>query len=275
MADSGGDPEEQLKSQLKTNMKEFMSSGESYGRSLFAASMVASGVGSIAWTAQRHRETMINLPQMVRWFRAIEELLAALGLYYLGFRRHETLADISFLIERAMRDVQAVVESALCGLRASAFDTLRDTMEIEYLLNDFFHEPSHVNKWRTAETRKEKDEFTPVNLRKREAQRQGVKVEDLQTNVDYRIHSQSLHVNSEYRHTAMRGVHEFDETLSLFPMYDLFFHGAGLLKTLMQYDEQLDEETRKLLGTLSLNTFVTVWDEVRQEMDCMRASAGF
>lgn len=271
-SDSDANSADQIRSRISDKMNEFESSGAQYGRSLFAASMVSAGTGSIAWIAQRHRLTMINLPQMGRWFRAIDELLAALGMYYIGFRRTESLSSIAFLIERAIRDFQVVVEASLSGLRSASFDTLRDTMEIEYLLNDFYHEPSHIDEWLNAKTSRQIHKFRPISMREREAERQNMRVADLQSDTDYKIHSQSLHVNSVHQHTAMRGVHEYDETLSLFPMYELFFHGAGVLTTLMQYHERLDEDVLKQMENLSMDRFFTVWGEIRNELARIQGS---
>jgi hypothetical protein len=207
---------------------------------------------------------------MGRWFRAVDDLLAALGLYYIGFQRSVELKAIAFLVERTIRDFQAVAELSLGGLRAAAFDSVRDTMEIEYLLNDFFHEPTHIHEWLNAETREHRDKFQPIKLRRREASRQGVKVEELQANTDYKTHSESLHVNVHYPLTTMKGVHEFDQSLSLFPMYELFFHGAGVLRVLMNYDVHLDEETLAAMGNLSLDRFFMVWGEMKGELDRIR-----
>lgn len=209
---------------------------------------------------------------MPRWFRAIVELLSALGLYYLGFRKSEQLSNIAFLIERAIRDFRAVIELSLSGLRGAAFDTVRDVLEIEYLLNDFYHEPSHVAEWLSADTRKLKQKFQSIQLRNREAERLGLKVEDLPANADYKVHSETLHVNTSQVQGAMKGVEEFHESLSLFPMYELFFHGDGILHVLKRYKHQLDEETLKIMDDVSLDAFFTVTNEILEDITRIQES---
>lgn len=253
--------------------RQFERAGTDYAKSMFAASVMFPHAGSVIWTAQQHRLKMIQLPQLVRLTRGIENLFALLIGFHQAFVDSNDLTPIAFLVERLLCDYQATYELSLSGLFGSAVDTLRDTMEIEHLLNDFAHEPSHIQEWLTASTRRERKQFDPVKLREREADRQKrCSQEDLQTSADYKMHSESLHISRIPAFARLKGVHEFDETFSLFPIYEIYFHGASTIKVLLQFGPRFDEVSQEKLANLVPTDFFRVRDEVANELERIRSS---
>jgi len=126
--------------------------------------------------------------------KGCDELLNHLTAVELTFRADSQLKDIAFLIARARGDFETALETTLAGLHAVVFDSMRDVMEIEFLLRDFVDNPGHMNEWLTVSDRKRREKFDPAMLRKRFAERQGSKPEDMIEAKDYKAHSQYLHV---------------------------------------------------------------------------------
>lgn len=251
-------------------MSDFERDGSEYGRLLFAASVLNPNTGSGAIEAQRNRLTAISLPEMPRWFKGIDEILRFIQAFQQAFLDTAELEPIAFLLQRLIDDFRAVVELCLSGLQSAAFDTLRDVIEIEHLLRDFFYNSTHIQEWLHARSRVEKHKFEPVQLRRREAKRQGLlNEEELQANADYRNHSQALHVSANVSMSGMRGINRFDEVHSLFPFYDMFFHGAGIISVLVGYTLHFSSESVEIISHADPSPFLDIWAEPKEEINRM------
>lgn len=255
-------------------MDQFKHEGERYGELAYVATAMVPRTGVPLLVALQHRNAMLDLPEMPSWFLGIGQLIEYIEVCQSGFHANTSLRPIAFLIERAHRDFWAAIELALSGLHGSTFDTMRDVMEIQYLLTDFHYNPSHVALWLQARTRDEKDFFQPVKLRNREAVRQGLRDHtQLQTNEDYKNHSQALHVNADPTGTAMKGVHPFDEGGSRLPFWEIFFHGAGIISVLMLYVDQFDKEVGARARACDLDRFFVAWEAIKVKIDEVRKKA--
>lgn len=72
---------------------------------------------------------------------------------------------------------------------------MRDVMEIEFLLREFYFEPAHIADWLQCSDKERNDRFRPAVLRQRHAARVGKRLQDMGEGADYRGHSMFLHVS--------------------------------------------------------------------------------
>jgi hypothetical protein len=101
-------------------------------------------------------------------------------------------------VGRARGDFQTALEATLSGFHSVAHDAMRDVMETEFLLREFYHEPKHIGEWLHCTPKQRNEGFRPGLLRQRHARRIGKEPQDLGEASDYRAHSTFLHV-SPYR----------------------------------------------------------------------------
>jgi hypothetical protein len=151
-------------------------------------------VSAIIKRAHKNREERFMHYYGGATLKGFDELLNYLTSVELMFRANTRLKDIAFLIVRAQGDFETALETTLSGLHAVVFDSMRDIMEIEFLLRDFVDDASHINEWLTLSDRKRREKFDPAVLRKRFAERQGSRPEDMIEAQDYKAHSRYLHV---------------------------------------------------------------------------------
>ncbi|WP_148273325.1 hypothetical protein [Stigmatella aurantiaca] len=126
--------------------------------------------------------------------RGFEELLGRLASYEATYRGDTRLAKAALLIARTTAYFAVGLEASLSGIHSVVHDSMRGVMEIEFLLRDFAASPSHVEEWLTWSEKMRRDKFDPRVLRQRHADRLGKKAQDLSEAVDYKAHSQMLHV---------------------------------------------------------------------------------
>jgi hypothetical protein len=126
-----------------------------------------------------------GLEEFLRWMNCASELYAST----------DTLEKITFLVERAKADFEVALETTLSGMHMVAYDSMRDVMEIEFLLRDFRFDSDRIEMWLTADSDTLFREFRAAELRKRHARRLDVDPRDLEDSRDYRGHSKHLHVS--------------------------------------------------------------------------------
>jgi hypothetical protein len=111
------------------------------------------------------------------------------------YQSNKVLKDLAFLVTRTQGDFQTCLEAILSGFPAVAQDAMRDVMEIEFLLREFFFEPTHIREWLTCSDRERHNRFRPAVLRQRYAARLGKRPDELGEAKDYKGHSMFLHVS--------------------------------------------------------------------------------
>lgn len=121
--------------------------------------------------------------------KGYEELITHLEELEPVFKRNRKLRGISFLISRASGDFHTALEAALSGFHSVAHNAMRDVMEIEFLLREFYYEPQHIEQWVICTRKERNDRFRPAVLRQRHANRMGKQPEDLPEASDYRGHT--------------------------------------------------------------------------------------
>src|SRR5437899_3184157 len=71
------------------------------------------------------------------YFTGLEEVYCVLDAIREAYERSEALKDIAFLVKRVRADFESAVDASLAGFNGVVLDTMRDVMEVEYLLRDF------------------------------------------------------------------------------------------------------------------------------------------
>ncbi len=71
------------------------------------------------------------------------------------------IAALAPLVHRGIGDYEAAIESSLSGYPAVALDAMRDVMETELLLLDFYLDTARVTEWLQADRRTRLRRFGP------------------------------------------------------------------------------------------------------------------
>ncbi len=159
-----------------------------------------------------------------------EELIDHLEKLEPVFKKSRKLRGISFLIVRGREDFQTALAATLSGFHSLVHDAMRDVMEIEFLLRDFYHEPQHIQQWLECIPKERNNRFRPAILRQRHAARLGKQPQNLGEASDYQAHSMFLHV-SPY-HNPFGGPGLIESTLPFardMCFWEIFEHGRRLL----------------------------------------------
>jgi hypothetical protein len=162
--------------------------------------------------------------------RGLEELTAYLSLMASAYEGIPELKSIAFLIHRAQSDFVTALEATLTGLHTVAYDSMRDVMEIEFLLREFINQPLSISEWLTYDEKQRLKKFKPAALRERHAQRLGKRVEELPEASDYKGHSMFLHVSPQRNPFADPGIdkeNSFVKADSCF--WEIFNHAQRIL----------------------------------------------
>lgn len=141
---------------------------------------------------------------------------------------------LKFLVVRTRSNYEAAIEATLSGLPSVVFDSMRDVMEVDLLLQDFVANPSNINLWLNANNRTLMDIFAPKHLRKRKAERLGLTARNqLPDTRDYDGHSHALHVQPVVYPHERRGLVElghpvFDD----FCFWEMLGHARSIAETI-------------------------------------------
>jgi hypothetical protein len=127
-------------------------------------------------------------------FDGLEELLAKLDEIAAAWDSNAQLARVGFLVRRAIADFETGVEAGLSGYPSVAADAMRDVMEIELLLLDFYAEPENLDAWLKSDRSARLGTFSPRELRRRLISLGLEEVLATDVATDYRAHSETLHV---------------------------------------------------------------------------------
>ncbi|MEV5753742.1 hypothetical protein AB0L00_38480 [Actinoallomurus sp. NPDC052308] len=151
-------------------------------------------LAAILQTAENRRARQAAALRRGKRLHGVDELLTRLDGLAETFRSDPNLAKLTFLIRRCIADFESAAETTLSGYIALAHDAMRDVMEIEYLIRDFVHHPDNIDAWLTADDRTLRREFSAVRVRERLHAAQDPSFKTSAESMDYRGHSQSLHV---------------------------------------------------------------------------------
>lgn len=137
----------------------------------------------------------------------LEQLLTYLDTLRGAYAGNDALRSLVFLLDRATADVETALEATLSGYQGVAADAMRDVMEIEYLLLDFATTPGHADRWRAADRKARLREFAPSKVRDRLVA-SGLPPfgDEGWEAVDYRAHSEALHVTPSQPPIGSRGM---------------------------------------------------------------------
>jgi hypothetical protein len=162
--------------------------------------------------------------------RGLNQLLEYLYNAKNIFDQHRWLTRISFRVSRAREDFEVAIEATLGRSHSVVADQMRDVMEIQFLIRDFNAEHRRIDEWLTATEKDRFNQFRPVVLRQRHTAALGKKPEDMTEALDYKGHSQSVHVTPHQRSFARKGIADdrrpFADDMCLWEMFE---HGRRLI----------------------------------------------
>jgi hypothetical protein len=183
--------------------------------------------------AEQRRTTRLTSLASGARLRGLEQLFTYLDAATKAYAELPALAGIAFLVERVKADYQTALEATLSGYQGVAADAMRDVMEIECLLLDFASTEGLADEWLTADESLRRRKYTPVKVRKR-LQESGIKpyANDDFEPVDYKAHSEALHVTPSRPPIAGRGPELLQAELPFqedFGFVEMFEHGSRVL----------------------------------------------
>ena len=224
-------------------------------------------------TAQSNREERLSRYLGGSRLKGYEELIAHLEELEPVFEKSRRLRRISFLIGRARGDFQTALEAALSGFHSVAHDAMRDVMEIELLLREFYCEPHHIEQWVSCSPKERNDRFRPALLRQRHARRMAKQPQDLGEASDYRAHSMFLHV-SPYRN-PFGGPGLDDPTMPFADdscFWEIFEHGRRLLFVAHRLRRKVARHAKSPWGPeRGLKKFRDAWQRTQEMQVIWRA----
>jgi hypothetical protein len=162
----------------------------------------------------------------------LEELLTYLDNICRAFDEDERLKVIAFLPRRIVFDFEASLEAALVGSLSVVSDLMRDVMEVELLLTDFTFHESHMDEWLRSSPRKRERTFGPGKIRKRLRDIGWDRYSDSVAGVDYRAHSESLHVSPPVHPFFGKGYTPANELTQAACFWEMFEHARRILEAI-------------------------------------------
>ncbi|MBI1902756.1 MAG: hypothetical protein HYS13_16790 [Planctomycetia bacterium] len=186
--------------------------------------------GLLATVAERRKER-IRGDLSETHFDGFEELFRFLDAASQRFAQHPLLNKVAALVQRLRADFETGLCAFLSGLDQATFDSMRDVMEIEYLLREFLHEPASVDPWLDATDEDRWRKFGPGQLRRRHAARLGISTDELLDTYEYRAHSATLHVSPHGMFPVERGVSKspYPQLGAAFALADILHHARDIV----------------------------------------------
>ena len=223
--------------------------------------------------AQSNREERLSRYLGGARLSGYEELIQHLEELEAVFQRNRKLRGISFLIRRARGDFQTALEAALSGFHSVAHDAMRDVMEIEFLLREFYYEPEHIDQWLSCSARERNNKFRPALLRQRHAQRLGTSSQNVGEAADYRGHSMFLHVSPIQNPFGAPGLSESELPFAEDSCFwEIFEHGRRLLFAAHHLRRRLARHIRSPWGPeRGLKVFRDAWERTQQMQAILQA----
>jgi hypothetical protein len=160
--------------------------------------------------------------------KGIEQLLGYLDLVANAFSGEAALRPLVPLIERSRADFTTALEATLSGYLAVATDAMRDVMEIEYLLLLFAIDHQKLDEWLAATSNELRRNFIPVLIRQRLNAAGEPPFRTSAESVDYRGHSETLHVTPRPQWPIRRGFSSDQGWSGDLGFWELFEHARRL-----------------------------------------------
>ena len=197
----------------------------------------------------RGRRLFLLQTQLAPAVQAFGEIVGHSEELKLHFGEHAELTGLVFLIERFGADVEVAVEALLAGRHGVLANTMRDVMEMEWLLRDFARDPSGIRKWLLSDDQLPRDYFRPHKVRDRLASDlfPGKRVE-LPDAQEYAFHSKSLHVTpgspQDWDNVLAK---ESDARALLFYSYEIIEHARRFFSSIYMLIRALGQDRSRLL----------------------------
>ena len=220
--------------------------------------------------AQANRQKSLSQYVGGARLRGYEELIDHLEKLEAVFQRSHRLNGISQLIRRIRGDFQLALEATLSGFHSVAHDSMRNVMEVQFLLREFFYDPARIEEWLHATHKDLNDKFRPAVLRQRHAKRLGMQPDDVAEATDYRGHSRLLHVSPYPRPFGGSGFSgpdgPFDSDVCFWEMFE---HGRRVLFEAHRLRRKLARHIKSPWGPRrGLKSFRDAWQRT-QEMQAI------
>lgn len=185
--------------------------------------------------ADRRTERLTGLIDGMR-LRGLEQLYAFLEAASKSYASLPRIAELTFLLDRVRGDFQTALEATLSGYQGVAADAMRDVMEIEGLLLDFAATPRNIPEWLQSDRPLRMQKYSPAHVRNRlkDAGISPYSDEGFEP-VDYRAHSEALHVTPSQLPTSSRGPEPLEDSLGLWAdagFMEMFEHGDRIWKAI-------------------------------------------
>ena len=211
-------------------------------------------------TAQKNRQENILHYLGGTSLKGLDNLLSYLAESEKAFHENEHLSKYHYFLVRIKGDFEIAIEAFLSGLHPSIFDVMRDAMEVEFLLRDFLIWPSHFDEWLENDGKNNK-KFQPASLRRRFSDYCGHC--DIQGTLDYKIHSQLLHVTPKI--SDIRGLtinSDNDVASKSICLWEIMQHAMKIVLLIHRYQFSIPIKTpvnfKDLIG---LENFYFSWEK--------------
>ena len=161
--------------------------------------------------------------------RVLTKHWATLEEAEVAFSKDPKLKPLQQFVALTIAELETAVYAFFSGFHAVLFDTMRSTMEIEFLLRDFLIWPSHLNEWLNLDKRARIRKFKPAKLRRRYIQWLSGESADLQESRDYSLHSEYLHVSPNQNPIGPAGLNSENHPAQLrILLAEITAHTGGL-----------------------------------------------
>ncbi|MEU0032122.1 hypothetical protein [Streptomyces sp. NPDC006335] len=205
-------------------------------------------------------------------FKGLDELLRHLDSVAEAFKTNPQLSQLTFLISRSVADFETAAEATLSGYMAVAADAMRDVMEIENLLLDFAISPGHIEEWLTCDDKTRMSRFMPVVVRKRLHAAGVPPFATTAESVDYKAHSQALHVSPHQFPVARKGFSAGQGMDADAGFWEIFEHARRLHLALRRLTSRLQPDTAvHRLTEQELIDFEDAWQRTQQMQEIYMA----
>jgi hypothetical protein len=203
----------------------------------------------------------------------IEQLLSHLDAVAAQYEALAPLKRVAFLVQRAIEDFELGADAVLSGMRSVVADSMRDIMEIEFLLRDFRLHPDHIDQWLRADQKELLRTFAPRELRRRFANSLKKEPKDLSEATDYAAHSSTLHVSPRPIPFARRGIQATEDRLANdMGFWELFEHARRVLWEFDSLARSMVAEKWTATSPESLEAVKSGWERT-QEMQALLLAA--
>lgn len=159
--------------------------------------------------------------------RGLEQLMSYLDIAHDRYLANQDLRPAAILVARLIADFETALEATLSGYQGVMSDAMRDVIEIECLMLDFVLDLERLLDWTEASDAERRKRFAPVRVRERLEEEGVTEFSSSALGLDYRAHSQALHVTPRRSPVAPRGLLDPEDAplWSDAGFWEMFEHG--------------------------------------------------